>query len=211
MTRRGKSHKFEGRDKKEGFFGDFELLGELGRGGMGVVYKARQKSLGRLVALKVVKEDKGSHLQRFKREILVCARLSHPNIVKIFSAEIEGDTLYYVMEYLDAVSLDDYIASQPGGRVPLRCFFPLAASMASAFSYIHSKGLVHRDIKPANIMITRQGVLKVMDFGLVKVDDDLKLTAEGKAIGTPRYMSPEMIRASGVDRRSDIFQMGVVF
>ena len=192
--------------------GKYRILDELGAGGMGTVFKAEHVQLGRTVALKVIKEryaGQEAHLERFKREAAVCASLRHPNIIHMYDYGEENGVIFYAMEMLEADTLDDYIEKYDG-KVPLKKIMPIAEAMCSAFSYIHERGLIHRDIKPANIMIAKDGHVTIMDFGLVKALQQTQLTQAGKAIGTPRYMSPEMLRAEEVDKRSDIFQLGLV-
>ena len=192
--------------------GKYRILDELGAGGMGTVFKAEHVQLGRTVALKVIKEryaGQEAHLERFKREAAVCASLRHPNIIHMYDYGEENGVIFYAMEMLEADTLDDYI-ERYDGKVPLKKLMPIAEAMCSAFSYIHERGLIHRDIKPANIMIAKDGHVTIMDFGLVKALQQTQLTQAGKAIGTPRYMSPEMLRAEEVDKRSDIFQLGLV-
>ncbi len=192
--------------------GKYQIIDELGAGGMGTVYKAQHVQLERIVALKIIKEryaGQEAHLERFKREAAVCASLRHPNIIHMYDYGEENGVFFFAMELLDAETLDDYI-ERHDGKVPLKKLIKIAEAMCSAFTYIHERGLVHRDIKPANIMIGKDGKVTIMDFGLVKALQQTQLTQAGKAIGTPRYMSPEMLRAEKVDGRSDIFQLGLV-
>jgi serine/threonine protein kinase len=192
--------------------GKYRIIKELGAGGMGTVYEAVHESLDRTVALKVIKDTfagKDSHLNRFKREADVCANLKHKNIIELYDYGEENGILFYAMELIDADTLDDY-AEKLGGRVPVAKALKIGEQLCEALSYLHERGLIHRDLKPANIMINSKGHVTLMDFGLVKALEKTQLTQEGKAIGTPRYMSPEMLRASGVTKSSDIFQLGII-
>ena len=192
--------------------GSYEILEILGRGGMGVVYKAMQTNLKRIVALKAVRGDvarKRMHVERFKREVQACTELRHPNIITIFDYGEEREYYFYAMEYLESRTLEDQV-DESGGQLPLREVLELGEAVAEAMAYFHSKNLIHRDIKPSNIMVSSDGKVTLMDFGLVKPTQDTALTQEGKAIGTPRYMSPEMLQGHEVDGRSDIFQLGLI-
>ena len=191
--------------------GSYTIVDELGAGGMGIVYKAVDGTLKRTVAIKVIQSgvsDKSSHLDRFKREAEVIARLRHPNVITLYDYGEEEGTFYYTMEYLEAETVSDLLAGKEGplSRNHLQA---IGEGVFAALEYIHEQGLVHRDVKPGNIMVAPDGRVTLMDFGLVKAEDMEALTKAG-AIGTPRYMSPEMIRAEQADCRSDIFQMGLV-
>jgi len=192
--------------------GKYRIIDELGAGGMGTVYRARHEQLDRIVALKIIKEryaGQQGHLDRFKREAAVCADLHHDNIIQMYDYGEENGVIFYAMELLDADTLDEYLEQQ-GGKLSLGKLMKLAEPVFSALAYIHARGIVHRDLKPANIMIGKDGRVTIMDFGLVKALEKTALTRDGKAIGTPRYMSPEMLRAEDVDGRSDVFQVGLV-
>ena len=191
--------------------GDYDLIEQVGAGGMGLVFKAVHRKLGRPVALKVIRGryiDSPQHLERFKREAAVCSRLKHPNVVELYDFGEEDEAIYYAMEFIDAPTLDDVIEDE--GPLPSRTLYPIFTQLASALAYIHEQGVIHRDLKPSNVMVSSQGHVTLMDFGLVKQDEATVLTQDGKAIGTPRYMSPEMLQAKPVDQRSDIFQFGLV-
>jgi len=191
--------------------GSYDIVDELGAGGMGIVYRAVDRQLRRTVALKVIHARVGStssHLERFKREAEVIARLRHPNVITLYDyGEAEG-LCYYTMEYLEARTLADLV-DEADGPLPRQKVLELGEGLCEALAYIHAQGLVHRDVKPANIMIGADGHVTLMDFGLVKAQDLEGITKAG-AIGTPRYMSPEMLKAEEADRRSDIFQLGLV-
>ena len=192
--------------------GKYKIIRELGAGGMGTVYEAVHENLERTVALKVIKDTylgKDSHLNRFKREADVCSNLHHKNIIQMFDYGEENGTLFYAMELLRADTLDDY-AEKHGGTITVAKALKIGEQLCSALSYLHKRDLIHRDLKPANVMINSKGHITLMDFGLVKALEKTQLTQEGKAIGTPRYMSPEMLRASKVTASSDIFQLGII-
>ena len=191
---------------------------------MGEVYRARDPRLGRDVALKVLPEDVSQdpeRLARFEREARALAALNHPGIVTIYSVEQSGETRFLTMELVEGESLDTAIA--PGG-LSLARFFEVAVPLADALSAAHERGIVHRDLKPTNVMITEEGRVKVLDFGLAKLeapDSDpnvtdmptasrVELTGEGKVFGTVAYMSPEQARGGKIDARSDVFSLGVV-
>ena len=216
-------------------FPGFEILECLGRGGMGVVYKARQKSLDRLVALKILapeRERDAAFAQRFAVEAGTLARLNHPGIVTIYDFGQADGLFYFVMEFVDGVSLRQLLRA---GRVAPREALAIVPEICDALQYAHDQGIVHRDIKPENILLDRRGRVKVADFGLAKLantkadtpfgvppsggPDRLKpghqtpvLTDAGKVMGTPQYMAPEQAeKPAEVDHRADIYALGVVF
>ena len=191
---------------------------------MGEVYRARDPKLGRDVAIKVLPGDvaqDAERLARFEREARSLAALNHPGIVTIYAVEQSGETRFLAMELVEGESLD--VAIPPGG-FSLARFFEVAVPLAEAMSAAHERGIVHRDLKPANVMITREGRVKVLDFGLAKLEapgsdsnaTDVatqsrpNLTTEGKVFGTVAYMSPEQARGGRIDARSDVFSLGVV-
>lgn len=184
----------------------------LGRGGMGEVYAAVQEGLNRSVAVKVISEDaleKKSAQKRFEREIMACAGIPpHPNIVQVFDAGIFEGRSYYVMERLSGRSLAEVV--EEGTTLSEDLLYRICEDLASALSHLHGHGILHRDIKPANVMVTDEGPIKLMDFGLAWMKDLTRLTKTGKAIGTPAYMSPEMLRGHGLCEASDLFQLGAV-
>ncbi|MDW8344668.1 MAG: PQQ-binding-like beta-propeller repeat protein [Verrucomicrobiae bacterium] len=193
-------------------FGNYELLEEVGRGGVGVVFKARQKGLDRIVALKLLLSGPTAsqdQLQRFLTEARAAARLQHPNIVPIHDFGVHDGQHYFTMEFIEGESLAGILARGP---MPVRQALMIARQVAAALQYAHEHGVVHRDIKPGNILIDQRGDVRVTDFGLAKENtrEQLGLTASGQVMGTPRYMSPE--QASGktalADARSDIFSLG---
>jgi serine/threonine protein kinase len=195
--------------------GRYEVLEELGRGSMGVVYRARDPQIGRIVAIKVIHTANASQQeierfkQRFQREAQAAGRMSHPGIVTIHDiAEDETGQPYLVMEYIEGAPLD-FLMVPPAPRPSLTEILDIAIQVAQALDYAHRNGVIHRDIKPANILVTPDGRAKIADFGIAKLAG-LDLTQEGHSVGTPSFMSPEQFRGSGVDARSDIFSFGAV-
>lgn len=196
---------------------DYQVLRELGRGGMGVVYLAENRLMGRKEVLKVV----GSHLlnrkgilERFLREVRAAAQLQHPNIVAAYSATRTGDSIVLAMEYIEGFDLAKLVETQ--GPIPVTHACNFAYQAALGLQHAHERGLVHRDIKPSNLMLTRAGkkpVIKILDFGLAKVTSeagvDAGLTHEGQLLGTPHYVSPEQtVNAPNADIRADIYSLG---
>ncbi|MBH0201494.1 MAG: serine/threonine protein kinase [Nitrospira sp.] len=191
-----------------------KVLKELGRGSMGVIYLGKDPTIQRFVAIKTMRLDEiddHDKLQevkaRFFREAESTGRLSHPNIVTIFDAGEEDDLGYIAMEMLQGTTLKQW--SRKPNLLPLEKMIPILASVADAMDYAHQQGVVHRDIKPANIMLTTDGVVNIMDFGIAKMASSSK-TQTNIVLGTPTYMSPEQISGKKVDGRSDIFSLGVV-
>jgi serine/threonine protein kinase len=194
-------------------FGDFEILAEIGRGGMGVVYKARQKSLDRLVALKVLLENHFQNpalLTRFLTEARAAAALTHPNIVTVYQVGECPVGRFMAMELIDGRSLEDIVKARV---VPVVWAVGVMIQVAEAVHYAHGKGIVHRDLKPANVMIDKHGRPVVMDFGIAKfVGKPSSLTQQGVIIGTPAYMPPEQADddAGKVGPHSDVYSLGAI-
>ena len=198
-------------------FPRLEILELLGRGGMGVVYKARQKDLDRFVALKILPGEvarDSSFAERFNREAKALARLNHPRIVTIYDFGVtEAGQYYLVMEYVDGANLRAIIR---GGELAPAQALALVPQICEALQFAHDEGIVHRDIKPANILLDKKGRVKIADFGLAKLmhraPDVHSLTANGQTMGTPQYMAPEQLeKPESVDHRADIYSLGVVF
>lgn len=194
--------------------GRYRVLKELGRGAMGVVYLGKDPTIHRFVAIKTMRLDETDSpdtLQevkaRFFQEAESTGRLSHPNIVTIFDAGEEGDLGYIAMELLEGATLKDW--SRKPKLLPFDKVIANVATVAEAMDYAHQQGVVHRDIKPANIMVTKEQVIKIMDFGIAKMAMSTK-TQTNIVMGTPTYMSPEQIAGKKVDGRSDIFSLAVV-
>ncbi|MDP7034327.1 MAG: tetratricopeptide repeat protein [Planctomycetota bacterium] len=195
-------------------FGPYEVLDEIARGGMGVVYKAQHTVLGRVVALKVMLAGDTAHpeeMARFQRETQATAHLDHPNIVRIYDVGQQGETPYFTMELVRGCSLEAMIRDdRPGVSKAIDIINQLAQGLA----YSHAEGIIHRDLKPANILFDEEGIPKLTDFGLAKfVESETNLTRSGATLGTPAYMSPEQAAGDG-DRLgplSDVYSMGVIF
>jgi serine/threonine protein kinase len=198
----------------------YRIIDKIGVGGMGEVYRATDTKLGRDVALKVLPSDLAcdpDRLARFRREARAVATISHPHIVTIFSVEETDGVHFLTMEMVDGRSLDRLI---PEGGLPVERILYIATAIAEALAAAHEKGIVHRDLKPANVMVTDDGRVKVLDFGLAKDTQEERVgdatltssghTAVGTLMGTPAYMSPEQIARREVDHRTDIFSLGIL-
>jgi serine/threonine-protein kinase len=195
-----------------GLFGRYEILDKLGEGAMGVVYRARDEGLGRVIALKMLSTELGDEEelhQRFHREAEAIGRLSHPNIVSVFDMGDVSGRLYMAMELLEGEDLRSLIAAR--APVSLAEKVRIMAEICDGVGYAHTRGVVHRDIKPANIVVTSTGRVKLLDFGLARVPAGETITQRGVILGTPDYMSPEQATGRGVDHRTDVFSSGAVF
>ncbi|MGZ8711208.1 MAG: protein kinase domain-containing protein, partial [Thermoanaerobaculia bacterium] len=194
--------------------GPYTVVSQLGRGGMGVVYKGRDESLNRFVAIKVLTEklsEDPTYLQRFVREAQAAASLSHPNVVQIyFTGQDDEGHPYFVMEYVAGRSLDQVLRSE--GRIDNPRASQLMLQAAHGLAAAHDLGIIHRDIKPANLMLDDRGVVKIADFGLaLPADAETHLTATGMFVGTPGYLSPEQCAGEKADHRTDIYALGVTY
>ncbi len=196
---------------REALKDEYELEKELGRGGMAIVYKARDKSLDREVAIKVLPFSlsfDAEFVERFQREARTSAKLEHPNIIPIYRVGKSGRVIYFVMKFLRGKPLSDVIKAR--GALPVPETTRVLIEAGRALGYAHKHGIVHRDIKPDNIMFDELGQAILTDFGIAKAQSGAKLTGTGMTIGTPYYMSPEQARAQPLDGRSDLYSLGVV-
>lgn len=194
---------------REALKDEYEILSELGRGGMAVVFRAHEKGLDREVAVKVLPASMGfdaEFVERFQREARTAAKLEHPSIIPIYRVGKSGRVIYFVMKFLRGKSLADLVEH---GSLEIGELRRLLSETASALGYAHKNGIVHRDIKPDNILLDDTGRAIITDFGIAKAATGAKLTGTGMAIGTPHYMSPEQARATPLDGRSDIYSLGV--
>src|ERR1035441_1627838 len=197
-------------------FPQFEILELLGQGGMGAVYKARQPTLDRLVALKILPPQASGDsgfADRFTREARALARLSHPNIVAVHEFGQAGGLHYFVREYVEGLTLRQL---EQAGKLTPREAMKIIPQICDALQFAHDEGIVHRDIKPENVMLDRKGGVKIADFGLAKIlglePEGMRLTGAKDVMGTPHYMAPEQIEhPQEVDHRADLYSLGVVF
>ncbi len=193
--------------------GRYRIEGELGRGAMGVVYRAVDPLLERPVAVKTVNlseagDEAAEFDARFQQEAKAAARLAHPNVITVYDVGRQGQVAFMAMEFLEGRDLREIIADRP--RLPVAEAIGIAAQVADGLAYAHERGVVHRDIKPANIMILGGGLAKIMDFGIARLRVSDVRTRTGVLLGSPKYMSPEQVLGQGADGRSDLFSLGVV-
>ena len=191
--------------------GEYEILNELGRGGMAAVFLARELALDRKVAIKLILPsivDGPEAVERFKREARTAASLSHPGVIPIYAVRESDHALYFVMKYVHGRTLSSILRS--AGPLPVTLVRNVVTSVAQALDYAHRNGVIHRDIKPGNIMVDIEGHVVVTDFGIAKVADTAGLTTTGRTIGTPAYMSPEACAGREVNGASDQYALGVV-
>ena len=191
--------------------GNCRVIGEIGSGGMAVIYKGIQEPLERVVAIKALKPSIALDSQfavRFEREARFMASLQHENILHVYDFVKDGDSMYIVMEYVQGIDLYDLLQLTP--RLPVEVAAIIALQVARALDYAHYRGIIHRDIKPANVILSHQGEVKLMDFGIARDHALSDLTETGTGVGTPSYMSPEQILGDKLDFRSDIFSLGIL-
>lgn len=193
-------------------YGRYEIFREVGKGSMGVVYMAHDPQIDRAVALKVLRPDRitsEDFVERFLKEARAIGRLSHPNIVTVYDSGQDQGTLYIVMEYLTGKTLIEANREKP---LSLQEVIHTCEQVAEALDYAHQQGIVHRDIKPSNILLTPEGRVKITDFGIAHIEDPAlhHQTQVGDILGTPVYMSPEQVLGKNVDRRSDLYSLGVI-
>src|ERR1700733_353452 len=197
--------------------GGYEILGELGRGAMGVVYHGRDAAIGRPVAIKVIRIDPGTTKeegaqlrQRLIREASVAGRIYHPGIVTVHQLGEEGDNVFVVMEFVEGSSLERLLTHNP--TLERAWALDILAQVGVALDYAHKAGVVHRDIKPANILVRSDGRVKIADFGIAKMTAGATsgMTGAGVSIGSPAYMSPEQIQAAQIDGPSDQFALATI-
>ncbi|MFA5882119.1 MAG: Stk1 family PASTA domain-containing Ser/Thr kinase, partial [Eubacteriales bacterium] len=189
----------------------YEIISQLGGGGMALVYKARDTLLNRQVTVKILRSehtgDEG-FISHFRKEAQAVAKLSHPNIVNVYDVGKEGDTQFIVMEYVEGRNLKQFIKEQ--GRLPLNQAVDIARQICDGLQDAHTNGIVHRDIKPHNILVTDNGKVKVADFGIAQIMSSVTLTNSGTIVGSVHYFSPEQARGDATGAKSDIYAVGVV-
>jgi serine/threonine-protein kinase len=196
-----------------GQIGRYEVLGELGQGAMGIVYKAKDPLIDRVVAIKTVNlglalDEKEEYEGRFYQEAKAAGRLNHPNIVTIYDVGKSGDVAYIAMEFLQGRELRDIM--NDSGLLPVDQVLDIVAQVAQGLAYAHEHDIVHRDVKPSNIMVVRDGHVKITDFGIARMASSAVRTQTGMVLGSPKYMSPEQVMGKAIDQRSDIFSLGVM-
>lgn len=193
--------------------GRYEIVGELGQGAMGIVYKAKDPLIDRIVAIKTInlsmaQDEKDEYEARFYQEAKAAGRLSHPNIVTVFDVGKSDEIAYIAMEFLQGRELRDVLTD--GRRMPVQQVVDIVAQVAQGLAYAHEHGIVHRDVKPSNVMIVRDGHVKITDFGIARMASSTVRTQTGMVLGSPKYMSPEQVMGKLTDQRSDIFSLGVM-
>ncbi len=197
----------------ENKLGRFEILAEIGRGAMGIVYKAKDPMLERTVAIKTInmsmdRDGAEMYEKRFYQEARAAGGLNHPNIVTVYDIGKTESACYMAMEYIEGAELRTLLL--PGKPLPVPRALTIAAQVAEGLAYAHERGVVHRDIKPANIMVPESGAVKITDFGIARMRSSNVQTQTGMMMGSPKYMSPEQVIGKRADHRSDIFSLGVI-
>jgi serine/threonine-protein kinase len=190
--------------------GTARIVREIGRGGMGVVYEGYQEGLDRPVAVKALDQKlvkSKEQLERFRREGRAYARLRHESIVQVHDLVEREEQLFLVTEFVDGADLARILTA--GGALPADCVAVIGARVAEALDYVHYNSLLHRDVKPANVMLSREGEVKLMDFGIAKGEDDPALTRAGMLVGSPSYMAPEVLGGEVAGPASDVWALGV--
>ncbi|HEY4591117.1 MAG TPA: serine/threonine-protein kinase, partial [Thermoanaerobaculia bacterium] len=191
----------------------YEILGELGKGGMGKVYKAKDLDLGEMVAIKTLltpaEGGTGADEERLLREVQICRRVSHPNVVRVFDLGRFDSGVFVTMELLEGQTLDNVIS--PFDTIPLSRARFFISEIAAGLQEAHALGIVHRDLKPSNVMVTEKRI-KILDFGIARMSGgfDSRLTRTGFAFGSPMFMSPEQLMGEELDGRSDLYSLGIV-
>ena len=193
--------------------GRFEVLAEIGRGAMGIVYKAKDPMLERAVAIKTInmgldRDGAEMYEKRFYQEARAAGGLNHPNIVTVYDIGKTDTECYMAMEYIEGAELRTLLL--PGKPLPVPRALSIAAQVAEGLAYAHERGVVHRDIKPANIMVPDNGAVKITDFGIARMRSSSVQTQTGMMMGSPKYMSPEQVIGKRADHRTDIFSLGVI-
>lgn len=197
------------------FIGEYEIIGQLGVGGMGVVYRARQFNLAREVALKLLPQEYGrdsEYIERFLREARAAARLNHPNIVQVYDAGVYEGHYFFVMELIQGKNVGDIIRAE--NRISERDAIRMILQASLGLGFAHHAGIIHRDVKPENLILNDDGTVKICDLGLAKwgfSQVDKRITQSGMTIGTPFYIAPEQVRGVDVDHRADIYSLGATF
>ena len=201
----------EGLGKGELFAGRFELIEELGAGGMGIVYRAYDKQVGEEIALKILHPEIALDertVERFRNEIKLARRISHRNVCRMHELHEDGEQLFITMEYVSGQDLKGLI--KESGALTTGRALSIAKQVAEGLCEAHNLGVIHRDLKPQNIMVDKEGTAKIMDFGIARSLRAAGMTAEGMIIGTPEYMAPEQVEGLEADQRTDIYAMGAI-
>jgi serine/threonine protein kinase len=198
---------------QEQMLGRFEVLAEIGRGAMGIVYRAKDPMLERIVAIKTInmgmdRDGAEMYEKRFYQEARAAGGLNHPNIVTVYDIGKTDTECYMAMEYIEGAELRTLLL--PGKPLPVPRALSIAAQVAEGLAYAHERGVVHRDIKPANIMVPESGAVKITDFGIARMRSSNVQTQTGMMMGSPKYMSPEQVIGKRADHRTDVFSLGVI-